>query len=892
MMRHFSFRRLWNTERSRFLLFALLQAILSFIVALLTSVIDPLFLKHTPSGIELLLYRNLMGGRVSDPLLINQELISLLFFAGALILMGGGLIYTGRTDRGRKWTKTFGAFLMTGLLSVLAFPVLSGLVPSFGYSLLYLWRFAGGIFYLMIFWDTASRYFDTRSAKRFYPYLAMTGTLTYAAGSFFGAAGVILRHPWIAFCLIFILSVAGIWLNSVISTRLKPSTAVRYRKNSLFTECTEGVRFFVSHPYLRAMGIATILFGLTSGVVMYSYNGLVTALPAFDTGNGRFMAIQRAFASVAQTAIFALLMKQGKTGRGMVAQILTKFFFLLVGVLGFLVSMLGVADFSRAVSTALMSPVTMSSFALIPSAFRGRAMSLNNMVLAAGGIFLASVLIFMGTLLHWPIELYALIILILLISRIGMNFYLNKGYLKSLEEDLKGKGGSEISDKQLVNALEDSAVLDSWMSGVSRMGEQEKQIIWARMTRFAAKKSHWERLVRWAPEPGSPLEIFWVEICGKCAPVENGDFLRHMASLHSEAGRAAWRHLIEQELLTEEDMKAFIENLGRQSGLWLKDPLAHREEIRFLCGVSPGSLISYFHKVISDSEKEEEMISLLEALKGVPSREMEDFLLENLHSGTIRATLELLEHRKDLPFDCFTEIFNQDQFRNFRTDLIKISFRQDHPDFEKWNNQILKDHLMKLHDSTEESAMSYWFSIRHSGMREPVLYLLRQALVTPSLLKGLDNTVLWALYQRIFSFCSAFFIWAESAGSRDPYPELLQKAFREEYQKAREMALLCLMLARTNSHIRSLIAPSLEGRELELHAVLVLELLESVLSGRELRKIALLLEPLSDARRFIRLKTHIPEMTRSKVIRDWADASREDDSITGVLLKHVCEVYS
>ena len=877
----------WNPERSRFALFAALQTILSLIVALLTALIDPLFLNHTPQGIELAVYNGLMGGKATEAVSINREMTSLLFFIGAILLIVGGLIYTGRTDRGHKWTKTMGAFLLTALLSLFALLVLSGVVPSFGYSLLYLWRFTGGIFYLMIFWDYASRYFDSRSSKKYYPHLAMAGTLTYSLGSFLGASGPLLGNPERSLLLILLLSLAGMVLNFFISRRLRPSTAVRYRRNSLYRECTEGLRFFSSHPYLKAMGIATVIFGLTSGVVMYSYNQLVTTLPAITVGSGRLMALQRAVASMAQTAIFALLMKQGKTGRGILTQVLTKVFFLVIGVLGFLVSILGVADFSRAVSTALMSPITMSSFALIPSAYRGRAMSLNNMVLSAGGILLSSILIFTGTLLGWPVKIYALIIIFLLISRIAMNFLLNKGYMRSLAREIREKKSSAISDDQLKKALDDPALLTSWMTGASDLGEREKQIIWARIVRFATHRRHWEYLKPWVPEAGSPVEIAWIDICGQCAPEDNRVFLKNHSCLTSDSGRAAWRHLIHAGFMSDEERSSLHYDVEIAAQIWMEYPDSHSEELRFLSELFPDLLMNNLKNSFQKTENEEDMINIIEILKGVTNQSVENFLMENIKPETIRSTLELLDGRKDLDPETIKGIYNQDQYRNFRPGLMKISLRQKDPGFQKWTRQILQDSLKDFQSESPEDAFRHWFSFRESGQRDSVSFLLRQALTHSPLHKGLDPAHLWSLSSLFYSFSAAFFVWGWNGEPEESYPDLVRKALLEEYRKAREFSLLCLLLSRAGSNIRALVAPSLEERELDIHAVLILELLENVLSGKELRSISLLLEPLSDARRVAKLQNSLPALSRIRVLKIWAEENCDERSMTGRILSQL-----
>jgi len=870
-------------SRPNALLFVLMQALFSLIIALLTAAADPLFLNHSTDRWELHIYRSILGGSSSLSSQINSDLLAPLYFAGAVILILGGLFYTGRTDRGYKWKKTLAAFALTLILSLLTWIQLNSkhILPM-TYSFIYLWRFCAGIFYLMIFWDSAVLYFDSRSAKKVFPMLALSGTLFYALGSLAGASPLLTNQRHLSFLIIAVLSLIGIFTSIWLPRRLKPVSELRYRQQNLRKEFLEGFSYFMKHPYLKSLGMATVIFGLTSGFIMFTYNQLVSSSSFASISNGRFMALQRAAASTAQTLIFVLMMSQGKTGRRMIGQIVTKFFFLLLGILGFLISMLGVADFSRAVATALMSPITIASFSLIPAQFRGRALSLNSIVLTSVGMLLSSGLMYLGTLSGWGPPIFLAVILLLLISRIAMNFFVNKGYLKSLSRQLRGNAGATISDNSLKQILNDPETIEQWLGRKNQLTADQQQLLWSRIANQADRREHWQNLSALAPSESSPGYLSWLQICGQCAPDESKDLLQNQAGLDSAEAREALKQCLSNQTFNEAEKHSWERKIEAEIKGKKNSPELWQIYLQFF----PDSALEQLQNNYENLEEAEKNLRITQAQES-GNKDLAYFFINTITPETFHQTIQFVAQWNDWKLSDIEALFEQKELSPYGEELTQFALKQKDTDIQNWLKEEMKQHLKEL-DQREEEFISYWFHLRETGQDKILFILMLERLKRLPGLTGLEPARVQRLKTLFFKVAAELYQYTlphRLDSLFAPYQSLTHRLFLQEYKELRRWILLFTLLPRGNSHSRETLYEMLMNKEQETQPLILLELLDNLLSKKERKTIALLLEPMGDQLRRIRFKPYMQNRKMKDLLQLWLDALRDTGSISARLLK-------
>jgi len=850
-------------ETGKLLVFVLIQSLLSLIIALLTTGIDSLYFNHYPDRFEIDLYRFIIKGEAISDQMINHELTTLLFFLGSVFLLLAGFLYTARTDRGVKWHKMAGGFIITSLLSLLFIVIISveyntGLLPPFSYSLMYIWRFTGGIIYLMLFWDLASIYFDSRSSKRLYPLMAICGTLAYSIGSLMAVPMVENGKELLLLWFVLILSVSGLPLMFFFKKKIRPVVAVRYRNTGIFEEFYEGLKLFSSNPYLKVMGLGTVVFGLTSGFIMFTYNELIMASDTFSMNSGRFLALQRASASFIQSILFVTLMKQGTPGKNWVTQVLSKMALLIFSILAFLVSMLGVADFSRSVCTALMSPVTMASFAIIPYAYRGRALVLNNMVFASLGIMLASLIIF---ILDIQYVLFLIVILILLLSRILINIILNKGYIKALKIELTDDKSQmySLSDEQIILTLSDKSLLKTFMDNLSSGSDAERLFLWQRLSRLTDTREKFDSLAKWSPEAGDIIEDLWIRLAGKLAGSDYKDYFTGRSDFHTSAGLSALieSHKVFIEEQSDEALVLVFELLSHLDHLILEEDPAYLSLIPVLSEISPEHITDYVKK-LAEKQNGDMNVRLLSTLKKNPRKEVVAIFIEKGCADCLPAVLDYMNLWQDWSSDFLENLFIKYPDKDARTALLKNSGQYSGEDVKLWRRNKLDSWIEILSQSESSFEIEGWIEFTNKALNLYMTDMIRQMSINeisqdPGLLKTLSSQSEAVMKGAALFFCLSHY--NQDNWQNNNYAPLLKKMFLEEFVKCRDLYLALTVLAVGNSQIRAMAADLLNDSNLESQIPLILELLENAMDKKIFKNILYLIDPMSGRDRASRLKS-------------------------------------
>ena len=512
----YKFLQIHRGEGKRILSFTFLQFFLSLVVGMISSVVDPLFIKHALDAPEtaVLEFFTFSETFKHSP---NLQLSFFLYAVSSLVLALLGLLYTGVTDRFDK-RKLFHTSLLATLAVCLAGGVLLLLnwyfitIPGV-YSLLFVFRFIAGIVLLMVFWDIAPFYFDARQGKRLFPLLAMGGAAGYAVGSFIVAPLTLfvpLRSQLFVIALFTVPCIAAF-----VFTRRNFSIldSPRYKKMSLRSEIREGIFSFSGSSFLRLAAGSTVVFGLLAGLIIFTYNSVVNARVDTGAATANLMGLQRAAATILQATVLTRVMSQSSLGGQHKRDILAQILFLLLGIAAFFISMVGVADFTRQIQIALLSPAAVAVFAFVPSRYRGRIMALNNLVLAPLGIFLVSVIVLTAGSFISPIW-FIYPIAALMIGRIVLNHFLNKKYVSLLSENLMTESKLDlVKIKDNARSIIDNPLLlEKLQAELAGQSLSVKVFLCGRLAAGAETLEDLERLKTFFPEDApETIRALWIE---------------------------------------------------------------------------------------------------------------------------------------------------------------------------------------------------------------------------------------------------------------------------------------------------------------------------------------------------------------------------------------------
>lgn len=463
-------------EETRVLGFFVLHVLISLVIGMTSTVVDSLVISLRTTGTTTVLYG-----------------------VSAVMLMGTGLLYAGVTDRVDKRRLFFRALLASAAVGVvMAFFLYLrdalGDMPLLT-AALFVWRFMGGILLLLLFWDMAPFYFNARQGKRIFPLLAMGGAVGYSMGSLV-VVPMARFLPWGGqFLAIAAVSLACGAVFFAIRRSFAIQEAPRYRSKSIAAELREGITAFRSNAFLRAVGANTVLFGILAGLIILTYNAVLDARTDTSSQAASLMGYQRAVATILQAVVLTKVMSQSALGGRNAKEIVQQAVFFVLGVVAFVVSMVGVADFTRQIEVALMSPAAMAAFAFLPSAYRGRVMVLNNIVAAAAGILAGTVLV---VLLRGFVDprVFIYLIAVLMVARMGFNVVLNRRYVSLLSESLLADNHLNLKriEENSASILRDEALLHALLRKIEGGDRSSRMFVLARLAESAETPEDIQRL--------------------------------------------------------------------------------------------------------------------------------------------------------------------------------------------------------------------------------------------------------------------------------------------------------------------------------------------------------------------------------------------------------------
>lgn len=280
----------------------------------------------------------------------------------------------------------------------------------------------------------------------------------------------------------------------------------------MIAEVREGVSIFWHNPFLRVVGWNTILFGVLAGLIVFTYNAIVTARTAGTEEAAELIGLQRAVVSILQATVFTKVMSQSAVGGRSRSSLIQQSAFLLLGTIAFAISMVGVADFTRQIEVALMSPAAIAAFAFLPARYRGRVMVLNNLGAVAVGIIISTTAV--ATIAPFVDPLWFVYpIAALMLARIVFGVFLNRRYTALLSQDIVSERKFNLSkiDENAGNILRNEDLFSRIAAEIDQQSESVRVFVLGRLARAVETP---EDVRRAAPlfENASPdLQGRWIE---------------------------------------------------------------------------------------------------------------------------------------------------------------------------------------------------------------------------------------------------------------------------------------------------------------------------------------------------------------------------------------------
>lgn len=496
-----------KNEVSRVLLFLLLQGLIGAVIGLLTGGIDARFIAMEPLPVEDALFRKL------SVLLPRQNygssalaIVPFIQSAGALVLMALGTLYASLSDR-RDKQKLFREVILAGagvILVAFALCVVDQRMVRIPFltASLYSLRFPAGVFLALLFWDAAGAFFDRRQGLRVFGTIMLGASIGYAVGSAAVGAIAVVLPVYYAFVPAALCAGAAALLLNRLRRLYVPVEPPVYKSGFSAGEVFDGLSDFAQSPVLRTIMFSTVVFGLLSGLIMFSWNRTVTA--QFGDNAGEYMAFIRTGISILEVLILSRVISQPPLGRQMKYSWLVQGGFLLLGIIAFLVSMVGTADFTRQIGTTLLSPAALTLFSSVNSRKRGRSITINTMILAPAGMALAPLVLMVlkqGRIQNW---LY-LILLGLLILRILLTGQANRQYRISLaRKAAAGSAGLETGLETAVDAaLVSDETLRQFMERTAGESVRFREAVWQLLSEDAGPAA-WKTLTEFKPDGEGP----------------------------------------------------------------------------------------------------------------------------------------------------------------------------------------------------------------------------------------------------------------------------------------------------------------------------------------------------------------------------------------------------
>jgi len=871
-------------EGSRILTFVLLQFFLSLVVGMISSVVDPLFMKHgmdAPESFVLSFLR--MGHSLRQPRIIRLSFF--LYGLSSFLLAVLGLLYTGVTDRFDKRKLFLGILYVT-----LAICVLGGMlifvdsrlmnIPGV-YSVLFVFRFSAGIVLLMVFWDIAPFYFDARQGKRLFPLLASGGAAGYAAGSFIVAplssfvplnAQLFVIAAFTLPCILGFLSARR---------RFPILDSPRYKKMTLRSEIREGIFSFSGSSFLRLSAASTVVFGLLAGLIIFTYNAVVHSRVTTGAATANLMGLQRAAATMLQATVLTKVMSQSSLGGQHRKELAFQVLFLVLGVAAFIVSMVGVADFTRQIQIALLSPAAVAIFAFVPSRYRGRIMALNNLVLAPLGIFIVSVIVILAGSLIDPVW-FIYLIAALMVARLVLNHFLNRKYVSLLSENLMS--GSKIDLVKIKDnarsIIDNPILLEKLQNEMEKQSLSVKVFLSSRLASEAETAEDLERLRPFFPDDApETIRAAWIEALARVGFESHEEEILKEEDSPSGEIRTAARLAVLRSLRASGKDGEFRERLSRltdgfEAAVAAKDAGKFEEYSAILLRFE-AETGERFIRLERDSLDDELLGIFLSALAAHPTERYFPFVLAGL--GKERFRKQTTSCLKAMPEKTLLE--HEDIFTGLPPSEILSILEElvfSHPEFSDRESVGLLKGLFEPFE-TPGLSLKETLGILHASGGEMVRALLILALGP----KAAPNDVAPA-FKRIktrllglFPQCCALLRETDGiAGSR--YHPLIAKLVREE-----TTGLLLVLAALTaaemkNDEDRDLacgIIRDLYERTAEMSQS-AMEFIDTKIEDEVRKPLLLYYENLTVDEKHLRMRPYLRGLNKGpgEIIGDWAEA--------------------
>jgi len=847
-------------EESRVAAFFLLHFVLSVVIGMISTVVDPLIVS---------------GGTTSESII--------LYVLAALVLLGVGLLYAGITDRIDK-RRLFGFSLMVssgfcflvGLLLLFHDYVLH--LPSFVYTLfvwlfvsLFVWRFVMGIILLLIFWDLAPFYFNGRQGKRIFPLLATGGAVGYSTGALVVLPLSHFLPLSFRFLVIALVTLLGLLTLRFIRSHYSLLDSPRYRRNSVRAEIQEGVQSLVANSFLRAVAWNTFVFGMVAGLIILSYNSIIGERIQGSGTTAGIMGFQRAGASLLQAVVLTKVMSQSALGSSHTKELAKQLFFFTLGVVAFAVSMVGVADFTRQIEIALMSPAAMAAFAFLPTQYRGRVMVLNNIVVASLGI-LAGSLVVLALSRYVDALWFIYPIAVLMVVRLVLSFVLNRRYVTLLAESLVSNNRLNLKrlEENTGSILSDPELCSRLLSATKSQNPSTQVYVIGRLAESAQTAEDIERIEPFFSIAGADrAELAALRIeCLARVDVEHysSEITQATSSKHADvriAGRLAllyntYRH-DELNLFTKEKERLQAE-FAQGAGL---NPEGFRElsELLLRVEVKTGHAIVEVDLNTMNAMNSESQAIFVSVLADHPSPHHCALLLQLIHVEPFQSLA--VKGLKGIP-EPFLLTRTSELFELSLPQTLHVlqDLRDTHPTLIRHLAETLLTELLstallapdiKNDLSTVEPALSL---LHRSGeaVRVSALQVLSDATGIPAALQHQAASAVGVLSELFPDLLHLRYIWLPSVGSR--YSPLLRKLIDEQLRQLAVLILSLNSLARANESQRAtsyaicseLARPNTSPRQSAL------EFIETAVENPTKRYILLFFEPLTDAEKRVRLR--------------------------------------
>lgn len=488
--------KIYKGEGGRVIAFSILHILISVVIGMTGTLVDAVAVGN------------------SDP-----RRTYVLYGLSAAALLAIGLFYAGVTDRTDKRRILTRILFISIVISSVGAAILASTggasndrVPLLVLGGLFVWRFLIGIVLLMVFWDLTPFYFNARQGKRLFPLLAIGGAVGYSLGSLSSAWLSGILPSWGILIVIAILTLCGVsWFQHTRST-FSILDSPRYRDRSIVAEIREGVSIFWQNPFLRVVGWNTILFGVLAGLIVFTYNAVVTARTAGTEEAAELIGLQRAVVSILQATIFTKVMSQSAVGGKGRSSLIQQSAFLILGTVAFAISMVGVADFTRQIEVALMSPAAIAAFAFLPARYRGRVMVLNNLAAVAIGIIVSTIAVAMIAPLVEPLW-FAYPIAALMLARIILGIVLNRRYTALLSHNIVSEKKLNLSkiEENAGSILRNEELFSRIVHEIGQQSESVRVFVLGRLARAVETPEDVDRVAPLFSDASPELQGRWIE---------------------------------------------------------------------------------------------------------------------------------------------------------------------------------------------------------------------------------------------------------------------------------------------------------------------------------------------------------------------------------------------